>query len=1253
MQAGTYCEGGWSRACGNITVYCPLGASAPVIPDPGYESTSGNVTHRTAQHLCPVRVRAHLRGGLHMFSPTLSTCRRRATTASTATRSHAAAVMCTARAAHHRPYLLVSATTPPVVRMILSELMKCGARYVRVCELFLCVTAGPVTPVWLLLQAGYFCVGGIRTECPAGSASNTSAINCTVCQPGEYNVAGMLTCEPCPGGFFCLDGHTQACGGPDVYCPESSQRPTAVPRGMIGVGNSDTSLLSAIVDCPAQSVCVRGVASACGAGYRCPASPGLEVGAAGYRDECTASPSPNVYCPAVAAGANSSVAVAVDVGFYSVGGRSSCSSCGAEHYVAGGECLACSRCNRFEYSTGGCTGSSDRTCAPCHADCLYGCSGPGSGDCLARGRYLNGDGDEVICPPGSYCTSPATVASKFDCPAGTYGASIGLSSPACDGPCLPGFHCAAGSTSPDAAPCDVACDGCTGATASDCEACAPGFHDVAGECVLCQGCGSPSPDAGLVCEATTRAAQLQCPAGFYCTGGELQSACTEGYYCPAGSASPTESDCGDANHYCPAGTPAPVEVSAGFYSIPLTSSPRRRSGQLACPAGSVCRHGWIVAPSCAAHAGAGGVFAESGWFGVDPAGDGSTFAVVWCDHDTYSGQWTVLLSNTGVDGSPMLVGPAVEPTQSDSPLGASYTSSLVAKVHLASNATETLIYRSATEWLVVNSAPLDESALTADGHNEWPVIITARGVGGGTVEAVAYMGYRIGATTTGGDFYISAESRANLPATEVSALSADWCDGMYLYSASPQDADSDGAYHSSLSLGAWRATTDGSCATAETGTATLVAVRKFTQLLPQRTCREVLDEHPTSQSGFYQLTSSTGVTIDAWCDMETDGGGWTVLSAASADGFAPSFVSDGGADELPLRLEPFSLSLAAKASLSALSSQTLFWRGAGAWLVADRALFGPALGVQDRDSFKANLRAADGTTAVGTVAWSTTGVSDGGDVAVLLGEDATFDEHDGNAVLRNSNCDAQLLYSGAKSSSGATYGAAASLGAWHATTPGMCGGPGSGMGLFVAVRDRLPLCRPGYRRSGAACFAVPDATLMNARAASAVCSSADAYLATVVSSSAESVVANLVSPSQCGSVCAMSWLGLSDMDVEGAAVWERPLVGDTYVNWASGDIAASDDLDCTRFNLGTGLWEASSCQQDVAVPLCMVPVCTLLGWLATAAHAWCSCCLVLDCADVRVLCFLQPSLPAPASKSSPSTPTLPVTTIKSGWTLWV
>ena len=145
--------------------------------------------------------------------------RRRATTASTARESHVVVAMCTARAAHHRPYLLVSATTLPVVGMILSELVKCGARYVRVCELFLCVTAGPVTPVWLLLQAGYFCVGGIRTECPAGSASNTSAINCTVCQPGEYNVAGMLTCDPCPGGYFCLDGHTQACGGPDVYCP--------------------------------------------------------------------------------------------------------------------------------------------------------------------------------------------------------------------------------------------------------------------------------------------------------------------------------------------------------------------------------------------------------------------------------------------------------------------------------------------------------------------------------------------------------------------------------------------------------------------------------------------------------------------------------------------------------------------------------------------------------------------------------------------------------------------------------------------------------------------------------------------------------------------------------------------------------------------------------------------------------------------------------------------------------------------------
>ncbi len=40
-------------------------------------------------------------------------------------------------------------------------------------------------------------------------------------------------------------------------------------------------------------------------------------------------------------------------------------------------------------------------------------------------------------------------------------------------------------------------------------------------------------------------------------------------------------------------------------------------------------------------------------------------------------------------------------------------------------------------------------------------------------------------------------------------------------------------------------------------------------------CLDVLREHPDSKSGLYRIYPS-GQSVFAFCDMETDGGGWTV-----------------------------------------------------------------------------------------------------------------------------------------------------------------------------------------------------------------------------------------------------------------------------------------------------------------------------------------------------------------------------------------
>lgn len=214
-------------------------------------------------------------------------------------------------------------------------------------------------------------------------------------------------------------------------------------------------------------MCLRGLAVACGAGYGCTADPGLAAGVIGDRFECgnltvaaQAAPA-SVYCPAASAGADTSAPTESQPGYYTVGGRATCSACGAGQILrADGTCGTCVPCGRHEYTTGGCTGSTDRTCEACHTSCTYGCTGGGSGECLHLGTYLaSAQGLEEVCDTGHYCTSPASTTSRQPCPAGTYGASVGLASAACDGPCMHGYYCPAGSTRPDAQPCDDACFG--------------------------------------------------------------------------------------------------------------------------------------------------------------------------------------------------------------------------------------------------------------------------------------------------------------------------------------------------------------------------------------------------------------------------------------------------------------------------------------------------------------------------------------------------------------------------------------------------------------------------------------------------------------------------------------------------------------------------------------------------------------------------------------------------------------------------
>jgi len=109
-----------------------------------------------------------------------------------------------------------------------------------------------------LCPAGWYCVGGARRQCPAGTYGALPGLSSESCS------------GPCIAGYYCPQGSVFpkvfTCGDVSVYCPVGSGAPIVAAPGELTVDGAP-STRSGKTLCPASSYCVGGVALPCRAGW--------------------------------------------------------------------------------------------------------------------------------------------------------------------------------------------------------------------------------------------------------------------------------------------------------------------------------------------------------------------------------------------------------------------------------------------------------------------------------------------------------------------------------------------------------------------------------------------------------------------------------------------------------------------------------------------------------------------------------------------------------------------------------------------------------------------------------------------------------------------------------------------------------------------------------------------------------------------------------------------------------------------------